>query len=40
MYENSTGSKVTIPFHGSKTIHPKTLKSIMEQAGIEEWPKV
>ena len=26
--------KVTVPGHGSKDIHPITLKSIMKQAGL------
>ncbi len=30
---------VAVPFHGSRAIHPKTLKSIVRQSGIpqEEW---
>ncbi len=33
--------QVSIPFHGSKTIHPKTMKSIVRQSGVpqEEWMK-
>ena len=33
--------QVSLPFHGSKTIHPKTMKSIVCQSGIpqEEWTK-
>ena len=31
--------QVSIPFHGSKAIHPKTMRSIVRQSGIpqEEW---
>jgi len=36
-YVDMDGRAVTIPFHGSKILHPKTLKDIMRQAGITEW---
>lgn len=26
--------QVCVPFHGSKSIHPKTMKSIIRQSGI------
>ena len=29
-----TGNLVTIPVHGKKILKPKTLKSILEQAGL------
>ena len=29
------GRRVTVPGHGSKTLHPKVLKSIMRDAEIE-----
>lgn len=31
--------QVCVPFHGSKSIHPKTMKSIISQSGIpkEDW---
>ena len=31
--------QVSVPFHGSKSIHPKTMKSIVRQSGIsqEKW---
>ncbi|MDD2443960.1 MAG: type II toxin-antitoxin system HicA family toxin [Desulfotomaculaceae bacterium] len=29
-----TGNLVTVPVHGKKILKPKTLKSILEQAGI------
>jgi len=28
------GSLITVPVHGKKTLKPKTLKSILEQAGL------
>jgi hypothetical protein len=33
--------QVCVPFHGSRSIHPRTLKSIILQSGIskEEWIK-
>lgn len=34
IYKNSKGQRVTIPFHGNKTLHPKIIKSIMKDAGI------
>ncbi|HUC31129.1 MAG TPA: type II toxin-antitoxin system HicA family toxin [Candidatus Paceibacterota bacterium] len=37
IYKNSRNQLVVIPFHGSKILHPKTLKSIMKEAGIEKW---
>jgi predicted RNA binding protein YcfA (HicA-like mRNA interferase family) len=36
-YQNPFGKKATVPFHGSRIISPKTLKSIIKEAGIEEW---
>lgn len=31
--------QITIPFHGAKSIHPRTLRSIITQSGIskDEW---
>ncbi|MEX2033019.1 MAG: type II toxin-antitoxin system HicA family toxin [Candidatus Colwellbacteria bacterium] len=34
MYKNKQGKRVTIPFHGSKILHPKVLKSILVDADI------
>jgi predicted RNA binding protein YcfA (HicA-like mRNA interferase family) len=34
IYKNSEGKRVTIPFHASKTLHPKLLKSILHDAEI------
>jgi predicted RNA binding protein YcfA (HicA-like mRNA interferase family) len=30
IYKNSAGKRVTVPFHASKILHPKLLKSICE----------
>ena len=34
IYRDKQGKRVTIPFHGSKVLHPKTLKSILVDAEI------
>lgn len=34
IYKSPGGKRVTIPFHGSKILHPKALKSILRDAGI------
>ncbi len=34
IYKNSDGRRVTIPFHGSKILHPKILKSILRDAEL------
>lgn len=34
IYKNAAGKRATIPFHGSKTLHPKILKSILRDAGL------
>ncbi len=34
IYKNAAGKRVTIPFHGSKILHPKLLKSILRDAGM------
>ena len=38
-YYGKEKRQVCIPFHGSKTIRPKTFKSIIKQSGIpkEKW---
>ena len=36
IYKNSSGKRVTVPFHGNKTLHPKVLKSILRDAEIED----
>jgi len=35
IFRNSEGKRTTIPFHDSKILHPKILKSILNDAGIE-----
>ncbi len=32
IYKNAAGRRVTVPFHASKTLHPKLLKSILRDA--------
>lgn len=34
IYKNRTGRRVTVPFHGRKILHPKVLKSICDDMGI------
>lgn len=34
IYKNSQGKRVTVPFHGSKTLHPKVLRNILKDADI------
>ncbi len=34
IYKNSSGKRVTIPFHGAKILHPKIVKSILRDAGL------
>lgn len=31
---NTIGKRVTVPFHGNKTLHPKVLKSILIDAEL------
>lgn len=35
IYKNFQGKRVTVPFHGAKTLHPKVLKSILRDADLE-----
>ena len=35
IYKDTTGKRVTVPFHAQKVLHPKLLRSIMRDAGIE-----
>ena len=35
IYKNSSGRRVTIPYHSGKILHPKLLKSILYDAEIE-----
>jgi len=34
IYKNVEGKRVTVPFHASKVLHPKVLKSILADAGL------
>jgi predicted RNA binding protein YcfA (HicA-like mRNA interferase family) len=34
IYKNAAGKRVTVPFHASRTLHPKILKSILRDAGL------
>lgn len=34
IYKNPAGKRATVPFHASKTLHPKILKSILRDAGL------
>ena len=33
IYINAVGKRVTVPYHTGKTLHPKLLKSILNDAG-------
>jgi len=35
IYKDASGKRVTVPFHAQKVLHPKLLRSIMRDAGIE-----
>ena len=35
IYKNISGKRVTVPFHGSKILHPKVLRSIIRDAEID-----
>ena len=35
IYKSLAGVRVTVPFHDNKILHPKILKSIIEDAGID-----
>jgi predicted RNA binding protein YcfA (HicA-like mRNA interferase family) len=34
IYRNAGGKRATIPFHASKILHPKVLKSILRDADL------
>ena len=34
IYKNEEGKRVTVPYHGHKTLHPKVLQSILNDAGL------
>lgn len=35
IYKNAAGRRVTVPFHASKVLHPKLLKSILRDAELK-----
>lgn len=35
IYKNSFGKRVTVPFHSNQILHPKILKSILNDAEID-----
>lgn len=34
IFKNAAGKRVTVPFHASKILHPKVLKSILREADL------
>lgn len=34
IYKNAAGKRATVPFHASKILHPKVLKSILRDAEL------
>ncbi len=34
IYKNSEGKRATVPFHSGKILHPKVLKSILNEADL------
>jgi len=34
IYKNAAGKRATVPFHASKTLHPKIVKSILRDAEL------
>ncbi|MGB3944891.1 MAG: type II toxin-antitoxin system HicA family toxin [Methanothrix sp.] len=34
IYKNYEGTRITIPYHSGKTLHPKILKSILKDADL------
>lgn len=34
IYKNAGGKRATVPFHGSKVLHPKIVKSILRDAEL------
>jgi len=34
IYKNASGKRVTVPYHASKILHPKVLKSILRDADL------
>lgn len=36
IYKNSSGSRVSVPVHGNKSLKPGTQRAIMKDAGLTE----
>jgi len=34
IYKNAAGKRATVPYHASKTLHPKVLKSILRDVNL------
>jgi len=34
IYKNAAGSRVTVPYHAGTILHPKVLRSILQDAGL------
>jgi len=34
IYRNASGKRATVPFHGSKILHPKVLRNILRDAEV------
>lgn len=34
IYKNAAGKRATVPFHASKTLHPKVLRCILRDADL------
>ena len=34
IYKNAAGRRTTVPFHAGEILHPKTLRSILRDAGL------
>lgn len=34
IYRSPEGKRATVPYHGSETLHPKVLKSILRDANL------
>jgi len=42
IFKNSKGTRITVPYHSGKILHPKLLKSILKdiELSIEEFKKL
>jgi len=34
IFKNSAGKRATVPYHASKSLHPKIIKSILREANL------